>query len=607
MASNDLTRKSVNGSLSKILAVVFIYAIFAATWILLSDRVLEMLISNPEQIIQISMFKGWFYVGITSLLLYVLLRHWFHDTDTPPQITTLNNRPLKTALLLLVLVIVIFTITGITMNYKQHQKEAFTRLQAVATLKANQISDWLNERQNNAEFVKTSAFFADHYRLWQENQDSHSGRILKLRLQQLADTWGFEGVSLIAPDGTMIWQSEHAPTRLAAEFPQTAKSSITDGEIRRLNPYRDNRDRVLLDFVVPLASTGQPFPMPIIVLHINLAQWLFPNLDVLSFISHSGETLLFRLQGDQVSYLNELRFIPRAAANLVLPLTTPGLLAAQILTKQVKQGGRLEGMDYRNTPVLGVAYSIRDTDWYLLVKQDVSEIIAKARSDAIWVGLVGFLALFAVSVGYYLIKHMQQLSVAEATQKNQAERLQALNLLAAIAESSDDAIFAKDPDGRYILFNRAAGLYTGKTTEEVLGRDDTALFPMEQARRLIGIGQQVMREGRIISSEEKLETVDGERIFLATKGPLYDNQGEVIGIFGISRDITTLQSVVAKLSRQSEELLAKNRELERFNRAMVGRELEMIKLKKQINELSVASGQEAPFNLDFLDEVPGDI
>jgi PAS domain S-box-containing protein len=602
MAANSPSVKSVGVSQGKILAVVLIYATLAATWILLSDRLLNTLFSNPEKIVQISMFKGWFYVATTSLMLYALLRHWFYDAQTqrpPPQI---NNQPLKTSLLLLVLVIAIFTMTGITMNYKQHQGETVAQLQAVATLKAKQISDWLQERQRNAEFVKTSVFFAESYRQWQDRLDASSGQTLKLRLQQLTRTWGFAGASLIGPKGVLIWQTENAPPQLPPEALSTAQLSIADGQIRRLNPYRDANHRVLLDFVTPLTANDSTWPSPVILLHVNLADWLFPSLDTISILSQSGETLLFCLQDDQILYLNQLKYDQRATTGLILPLSTPDLLAAQVLRKQVKLGQRIEGVDYRNVPALGVADSVTGTNWYLMAKQDEAEVIAKAMDDALWIGLVGILALFSAAVGYHLIKHMQQLSVAHATQKNQAERLQALNLLAAIAESSDDAIFAKDVQGRYTLFNRAAGLYTGKTAEEVLGQDDTALFPIEQAEHLQSAGQQVMCEKRIISYEEKLKTVDGERIFLATKGPLYDNQGEVIGIFGISRDITTLKSVVAALSRQSEELLTKNQELERFNHAMIGRELEMIKLKKQINELYISSGQQPPYNLSFLDE-----
>ena len=602
MAANSPSVKPVSISQGKILAVVLIYATVAATWILLSDRLLNALVSNPEKIVQISIFKGWFYVATTSLLLYALLRHWFYDAQTQIPSAQINNHPLKTSLLLLVLVIAIFTMTGITMNYKQHQGETVAQLQAVASLKAKQISDWLQERQRNAEFVKTSVFFAESYRQWQDRQDASSEQTLKLRLQQLTQTWGFAGASLIDPKGVLIWQTENAPPQLPPEALSTALLSIADGQIRRLNPYRDANHRVLLDFVIPLTANDSPWPTPVILLHVNLADWLFPSLDTISILSQSGETLLFCLQDDQILYLNQLKYDQRATTGLILPLSTPHLLAAQVLRKQVKLGQRIEGVDYRNVPALGVADSVIGTNWYLMAKQDEAEVIAKAMGDALWIGLVGILALFGAGVGYHLIKQMQHLSIAHATQKHQAERLQALNLLAAIAESSDDAIFAKDLHGRYTLFNRAAGLYTGKTAEEVLGQDDTALFPIEQAEQLQSAGQQVMSEKRIMSYEEKLKTVDGERIFLATKGPLYDNQGEVIGIFGISRDITTLKSVVASLSRQSEELMAKNQELERFNHAMIGRELEMIKLKKQINELYISSGQQPPYNLSFLDE-----
>src|SRR3990167_7065088 len=56
------------------LRLVLIYAAFAALWILLSDKALEWLFSDPAQIIRISLFKGWLFVAVTSLLLYGLVR-----------------------------------------------------------------------------------------------------------------------------------------------------------------------------------------------------------------------------------------------------------------------------------------------------------------------------------------------------------------------------------------------------------------------------------------------------------------------------------------------------------------------------------------------------
>jgi len=58
------------------------------------------------------------------------------------------------------------------------------------------------------------------------------------------------------------------------------------------------------------------------------------------------------------------------------------------------------------------------------------------------------------------------------------------------------------------------------------------------------------------------------------------------------------------LRRQTQELAQRNAELERFNRATVGRELDMIALKQQVNELSRQLGQEPPYPLAFLDVLP---
>lgn len=174
------------------------------------------------------------------------------------------------------------------------------------------------------------------------------------------------------------------------------------------------------------------------------------------------------------------------------------------------------------------------------------------------------------------------------------ERQQALEMLSAIAESSQDAIFAKDAEGRYLLFNRAAARFVGKTSEEAIGHDDRALFPADQADMLMATGRRVMERGQFETNEEVLETAEGTKVFLATKGPLRDPAGRIAGIFGISRDIT-------ERKRAEDALAARNEELERFNRASVDRELDMIAMKERINALSRELGRPEPYALGFLD------
>jgi PAS domain S-box-containing protein len=71
-----------------------------------------------------------------------------------------------------------------------------------------------------------------------------------------------------------------------------------------------------------------------------------------------------------------------------------------------------------------------------------------------------------------------------------------------------------------------------------LGRDDREVFPSEDAQRIRSDDQKTMQNGLIESAEESLPTTGGRRTFLTTRGPLRDQEGRVIGVFGIARDIT---------------------------------------------------------------------
>ncbi|GAB3252865.1 PAS domain-containing hybrid sensor histidine kinase/response regulator [Chitinimonas naiadis] len=152
----------------------------------------------------------------------------------------------------------------------------------------------------------------------------------------------------------------------------------------------------------------------------------------------------------------------------------------------------------------------------------------------------------------------QTIALTQRELKAQTEKAQALQLLASIVDHSTDAIFAKDLAGRYIVFNRETARVFGKKAEDALGSDDNALFPPAQAQIVRDNDLRVVTEDRVHTYEERVSTVDGDRIYLATKGPLRNEFGQIIGLFGVSRDIT-----------EREQMSHALREREIFTRAVL--------------------------------------
>lgn len=229
---------------------------------------------------------------------------------------------------------------------------------------------------------------------------------------------------------------------------------------------------------------------------------------------------------------------PSAGARFTAPAYA-GLAALWILVSELVVGWLF------SDPVHA---ALAGTDRYPVAKVDGAEFYTAAFTDAVRMGLAGLLALIVILTGLAMLRQRHRLAASEGARRAETARVRALELLEAFAESTEDAIFAKDLEGRYILFNRAAGLFVGKPAEAVLGRDDRGLFPPEQAEMLMDLDRRAIRENRTRTAEESLDTPRGTRIFLTTKGPLRDEHGRVIGTFGIARDITD--------SRQAEDQLA---------------------------------------------------
>ncbi|NTV94683.1 MAG: PAS domain S-box protein [Thiobacillus sp.] len=154
----------------------------------------------------------------------------------------------------------------------------------------------------------------------------------------------------------------------------------------------------------------------------------------------------------------------------------------------------------------------------------------------------------------HIVKTVRDISERKRLEEARAAQQRAASLLDAIAAASTEAIFAKDAQGRYLYYNNEAARSAHKRPEEVIGRDDSALYPPEQAARIKAQDREVLAAEESRSFEEVLTTADGERTFLTTKGPLRDSEGRIVGLYGISRDITERKQAEDRLRRSQEQL-----------------------------------------------------
>lgn len=128
------------------------------------------------------------------------------------------------------------------------------------------------------------------------------------------------------------------------------------------------------------------------------------------------------------------------------------------------------------------------------------------------------------------------------------------HLLGVLMDNVPDSIYFKDRSGRFTRVNRAAAARLGlEDVSQALGKRDSDFFSSEHATEAIADEDQVIQSGRPIIDKEERETwLDGHVSWVATsKMPLRDPDGNVIGTFGVSRDVTQRHEAEAALRRQT--------------------------------------------------------
>jgi len=463
----------------------------------------------------------------------------FGQADSVARPAPLSARAVVLPLLLAGGLIVALAALFVARDFKSNREQAAAALRAVADLRQTQIETWLRERLSIARFLSGGTTFAEWYTRWLQRGDEASLERLLARMVELRKANGSDAVLLLDASGEAVAREFPVNREVAAPLRAAALRALASGEVTHTGIYRrDGVEPTLrLDIVLPLTATGRP-ARGAIVFRFDPRTRLFPVLRGWPVPSDSGETVIWRRDGDTLVALSELRHEPDAATRLTRPLQQASPALARVLRGDDTSVPPSIAPDYRGVAVMGTVRALAGSDWVLVSKLDLREIDAPTWEAARWTLGLTLLALLALGFGARLLVQQAALRSAGREQIEQRRRLETLQLLQAITDSSGEAVFAKDLQGRYIFFNRVGGDDIGRNAADVIGLDDDALFPPATAAQLRANDAQVLRSEHKQTFEEHVVSPRGPRVHLSTKGPLRDADGRVVGLFGVSRDIT---------------------------------------------------------------------
>ena len=311
-------------------------------------------------------------------------------------------------LLLIFVLLVGGIITAGFVSFRHHEQEHRAAMEqkmtAIALLKAERISAWLREHQNLAEELAANRGFAARLEQWVKYGDWDERDIILRRLEDQRAAYHFCGTMVLNERERTIYtlgESLAGDVELAALVEQArVKGRVVSSEL-----FRGVNGKICLAWVIPIFSPGDGQPAAYIARHLSADIFLFPFLANWPGISRSAETLLVRRDGDDVLYLNKLKFNPAAPLSLRVPLSRQELPEVQAV---LGRHGIATGRDYRGVQVLAAVTAVPGTSWQVVSRIDLHEMYAPLRERLGVIVLAVLLLLLGAGGGVALLWHRQQ-------------------------------------------------------------------------------------------------------------------------------------------------------------------------------------------------------
>jgi PAS domain S-box-containing protein len=433
-----------------------------------------------------------------------------------------------------------------------------SQLSSIATLKINELKNWRSERLADAEiFYKNPAFSELVQRYLGTPADALAQTELQSWLKVYDENKQYDRVFLLDAGGVERISSPATTETVAEHLPQEESAVLSAGQVTFLDFQRDTAGGPIhLEVLAPILANQDNHPLGLLVLRIDPQAYLYPFIQHWPVPSASAETLLVRREGEDVLYLNTLRFKSDAALNLREPLANTEVLAVKAV---LGQAGIVEGIDYRGMAVIGDVRAVPDSPWFLVSRMDTAEVYAPLQ-ERLWQTIAFFSTLIlAAGAGLALVLWQQRVRfyraryMATETLRESEEKFRKAFLI-----TPDAITITRLSNGRFVSVNQGFTNILGYADADVVGKSSLELNIWDNPEDRKKMITELEANGIVENYEATFRTKTGDLRYGLISAAIIELNGEH-HIINSTRDITERkrsEEALWQLSERQQALLS---------------------------------------------------
>lgn len=308
----------------------------------------------------------------------------------------------KPLILLIFLASIIVTMGALLLFPAQRYKvieSTYYDLDLITSLKSEELRKWRMEHIRDAYIIRQSARLNNLIRDYIHKDDIDKKNEICERLNLFVENYDYHSVIVIDTTGF-----------IRIVFPYTAFAGTTKKvNVRAFNlkdvdfsdlHYSEDMPGIHMDVTVPVTADNDSPATALIIFRIDPEITLFPTINTGQTRGKSSETVLVRLHGDSVTYLNTTLEHPPRHRKFKRSLNKQNLITG---LKVIGDEGRYEGLDYRDVTVLSFIRRIPGSPWFIVSKIDREEALSALHDQTIMISIIVFLSLTSlITTGFYL-------------------------------------------------------------------------------------------------------------------------------------------------------------------------------------------------------------